>query len=390
MGRSTEVTVINVSDQQEVEGWTFGDLVNYFADEKRLKVVEQIRQQSFRDTESSQIRIINQVSFEFSDTPLAECVTSPQYVREIDWMKNAWPLQYQPPIINSTKRKRERDNIYYPLMQYYCITSSACAYMDFHIDVGGTSFWYHLVSGRKQFILIEPTHDNLVQYENWASSDSKALIFLPDLIKDKSTIIHLQVNEHETIIVPSGWIHSVYTQWDSLAFGGNFLHGYSTDMQNKINEMEIRSLVSDKFRCPYFNITNVFSTNMYLDKLQLIIAGEEKIDIISNRELEQLAFAVEYIVSEYIVVLKSKKNSSTVMHHLATICGNYNSVYDEPNFEDAVKYVLQHQKCDSLKEVLIKLYSSLAAVYNKRNLEDCYYDDSVIIDVNSRSNKWSV
>ena len=30
----------------------------------------------------------------------------------------------------------------------------------------------------------------------------------------------------DTFMIPTGWIHAVYTPADSLVFGGNFLHRY--------------------------------------------------------------------------------------------------------------------------------------------------------------------
>ena len=359
VGNSTEVTIINVPDQQEVEGWTFGDLANYFNNKARTQVV-------------------NQVSFEFSDTLLAKYVAAPELVQEMDWIINAWPPQYQHPrysnsISKSTKVKTRKKTIYYPLIQYYCVTSSAGAYMDFHIDIGGTSFWYHLVSGRKQFVLIEPTKENLLQYEKWIHSDTKTIIFLPYLIKDKSTIIHMVLNENETLFVPSGWIHAVYTPKDSVAFGGNYLQGYSTEMQIRINEMETRSFVAEKFRCPYFNISHVFAINMYIHKLQLLIASRNNNNIISIQELLHLPCLVEYIVCEYNVVLKSKINKACT-----DVCrAKYISVFEEPNFEDAIEFIVQDQNCITLKECLMKLYYALAELYKHNIHQDCYRKTTV-------------
>lgn len=33
------------------------------------------------------------------------------------------------------------------------------------------------------------------------------------------------------MLVPTGWIHAVYTPVDSLVFGGNFLHSLNISMQ---------------------------------------------------------------------------------------------------------------------------------------------------------------
>lgn len=41
--------------------------------------------------------------------------------------------------------------------------------------------------------------------------------------------LHLKAGE--TVLLPSGWIHAVYTPVDSLVFGGNFLTLFSIPLQ---------------------------------------------------------------------------------------------------------------------------------------------------------------
>lgn len=43
----------------------------------------------------------------------------------------------------------------------------------------------------------------------------------------------IEVKQGETLMIPSGWIHSVYTPVDSIVFGGNFLHDLNITMQLK-------------------------------------------------------------------------------------------------------------------------------------------------------------
>jgi len=51
--------------------------------------------------------------------------------------------------------------------------SPAGSYTDFHIDFGGSSVWYHVVSGHKIFLLAPPTPYNWSLYERWASSENQ-------------------------------------------------------------------------------------------------------------------------------------------------------------------------------------------------------------------------
>jgi len=41
------------------------------------------------------------------------------------------------------------------------------------------------------------------------------------------------VKKGETLFIPTGWIHAVYTPADSLVFGGNFLHKLNMELQLK-------------------------------------------------------------------------------------------------------------------------------------------------------------
>jgi F-box/leucine-rich repeat protein 10/11 len=84
--------------------------------------------------------------------------------------------------------------------------------------------------------LIEPTAKNLKEYEKWNSLKNRDEIFFPDLLllnNDLSTCQVLNLEAGNTIFLPSGWIHAVYTPEDSIVFGGNYLHSYAIKMQLK-------------------------------------------------------------------------------------------------------------------------------------------------------------
>ena len=61
--------------------------------------------------------------------------------------------------------------------------------------------------------------------ENW-----KSILFLGDMV-DKC--YKLVAKEGQTVFIPTGWIHAVYTPEDSLVFGGNFLHSLNIQLQLK-------------------------------------------------------------------------------------------------------------------------------------------------------------
>lgn len=136
-------------------------------------------------------KVLNQISLEFRHTPLAAVVKSPQFVRSLDWIDAAWP-----------------EEIGKPQTQYYCLTSTAGCYTDFHVDFGGTSVWYHVLTGEKHFVLISPTTENLKIYEDWLCRPDQSELFLPDLYPDLNDIQKVVLQQSQTLFIPSGWIHA--------------------------------------------------------------------------------------------------------------------------------------------------------------------------------------
>ncbi|CAN0334981.1 unnamed protein product [Pylaiella littoralis] len=196
--------------------------------------------------------ILNMISLEFSDTPLAGMVQSPQLVRDMDLLHRCWP----------EGRKNDGE---FPKVQYYCLMSQGGSYTDFHVDFGGTSVWYHILRGKKEFLLIRPTKKNLELYEGWIRSPTQSQIFFGDLA---DTCYRVVLNAGETLMIPSGWIHAVFTPKPSLVFGGNFLHSLNLPMQLQIHDIEVRAKTAAKFRFPYFKEMMLFTASAFLRTLR--------------------------------------------------------------------------------------------------------------------------
>lgn len=106
-----------------------------------------------------------------------------------------------------------------------------------------------VIQGEKIFWLIPPTKKNLDIYERWTMSGKQGDLFFGDLV-DKCQRVHL--NTGDSLMIPSGWIHAVYTPVDSIVFGGNFLHSFNIPMQLRVAQLEERLHVPPRFRFPYF------------------------------------------------------------------------------------------------------------------------------------------
>jgi JmjC domain, hydroxylase len=291
IGHHWPVRVMDVEHQEELHGWTLGDLVHSFEDEGRLRFCDgsnsngedpklDENKQHSRSTDShfakrkaaakacqslishqNRPRTLNQISLEFSQTKLASRVKSPQFVRDLAW-------QYLKP--SDTP------------VQYYCLTSQQGCYTDFHVDFGGSHVWYHVLSGVKMFCLISPTKANLRIYEEWLGHQNQASIFLPNLIKNPQEVLTVNLCTSQTLSIPTGWIHAVYTPEDAIVLGGNFLHGFDIAIQLETNEIEERTRVVQSHRFPYFKDIHFCAGASYLQKLRAKTLAKRELDNIPD------------------------------------------------------------------------------------------------------------
>jgi len=102
-----------------------------------------------------------------------------------------------------------------------------------------------------------------------------------------------KVNLHagNTMIIPTGWIHAVYTPQDALVFGGNFLHSYNAALQLQVREIEIATHVPKKFCFPLFSRLCWYVGDKYLLDLR---AKED----FTPRVLDSIEALSDFLVSE--------------------------------------------------------------------------------------------
>mgnify|MGYP005992006443 CR=1 FL=1 len=220
---------IDVAAQEEIAGFTLGKWAKYYCSRSHSK-------------------ILNVISLEFSKTPLRHLVRSPSVVRQLDWIDAVWP---------SSRRAAGQ----YPAVQYYCLMSVAGCYTDFHVDFGGTSVWYHVFKGEKRFLFIPPSTKNIAKYAEWTTSPKQSSTFFADWTPGQCFEVTLK--QGHTMIIPTGWIHAVYTPKDSLVFGGNFLHGLGMAKQLEIYEMEVATRVPRKFCFPFYEHIHWYAAAYY-------------------------------------------------------------------------------------------------------------------------------
>ncbi|CAF4902383.1 unnamed protein product [Pieris macdunnoughi] len=218
-GAQLEVEVIDVRKQSTLR-MPLSDFVEYFE----------------TPPEHRDDKVLNVLSLEFSETNMSPLVEPPGLARRLDWAERVWA--------GGAAEGRPK-----PAVQKYCLMSAGGSYTDYHVDFGGTTVWYHVLHGRKIFYLVPPTSTNLALYQQWSAANNQNEKFFGDMVEWYGTA---ELCAGETLFIPSGWIHAVYTPCDSLVFGGNLLHSYAIEMQLQIYEIESRVETPTMFRYPLF------------------------------------------------------------------------------------------------------------------------------------------
>ncbi|CAD5222081.1 unnamed protein product [Bursaphelenchus xylophilus] len=215
-----------------IQPFTKIDVFDHSTEKTKNMLVKTVAEEMVKPADN-RLGPLNMLSLEVSYHKLGELVEPPRLVRELDWAKYIFPKEFE--------------HRQYSKVEKYAIFTMARSYTDFHIDFAGTSVWYHVKKGLKYFFLIEPSLENLQIFEEHKNAYHSGVHvgFFGDVITGKCTCIKLTAGQ--TLILPSGWIHAVYTPEDSLVFGGNFLHSFSIPTQIEVRGQETRGQVQKKF-----------------------------------------------------------------------------------------------------------------------------------------------
>ncbi|KAI3657192.1 hypothetical protein MP638_007469 [Amoeboaphelidium occidentale] len=259
------VEIMDVHTQEPLVGWKMNDWADYFHSTEKQK-------------------LLNVISLEVSDTEFGQSIQRPAIVRELDWVDKYWPKDLEGK----------------PKVQKYCLMSPAGCWTDFHVDFGGTSVYYHLLSGKKFFYMIPPTPENLRMYLRFSTSPEQSKIFFADWVRK---CFQITLHAGETMLIPSGWIHGVYTPEDSIVIGGNLLHNFAARMQLSVYNLEDNCKIPQLYRFPN-----------YQKLCWLVLAGVENrlrknLNSFSEREIVQLSALPDFLF-KLIMKLNDKNGPS--------------------------------------------------------------------------------
>lgn len=202
-------------------------------------------------------RLFNVVSLSLAGTPLELGVVPPRAVRDLDLAADVWSPRPGPGAWEDAAP---------PKVQLYALMSPAGSFTDWHVDFGGSSVWYHLVEGEKVFALCPPTERNLKAFKAWASSPRQGRTLFTAHTEGCRKVV---VRAGETVLIPGGWPHAVFTPQHSIAVGGNFLHSVGLRQQLEVWGLEDALGVKPDFRYPAFKRLMWYAAETYRERLRL-------------------------------------------------------------------------------------------------------------------------
>lgn len=257
VGADHPIEVMDVLSQQGVQpGWNMQKWCDYFCGDT-----------SARD------RIRNVISLEVSEVDgVGKQFRRPQLVCEMDLADKVWEycVSRETELAANSKRKTSPR----PAVTKYCLMSVENSFTDFHIDFGGTLVYYTVISGAKSFLMFPPTIANLQIYQNWCLESNQNYMWLPDYKtrvaggRGKLELLEggfkVSLSAGDVFMIPSGWIHAVYTPSDSVVIGGNYLTLTDMKVQLQIARVERATNVPTKYRFPMFNKLLWFTSWYYL------------------------------------------------------------------------------------------------------------------------------
>lgn len=282
-----EIPTIDVRTQEEGPMFTIRDVQRYF-----------------RTPIEKRERLLNIVSFNLGLTELDGFVVPPRIVRDLDLVRRAWPRnavarfqeedvwnpfaflyfpeeeegeteeneeedlerqQGQQGTCNDTDTTKARYGVYAaPQTMTYLLLGPAGAYTDWHMDMGGSSVWYHVIQGKKVFMAAPDTQHNVDAFLRWSSSEEQ-VTFLGTHLEH---CVRVTLHPGDTMFLPGGWLHAVSTPKDSIVIGGNYVNPMRLDQALNVVGVEQSLNVSRDARYPKYEMLMYYAACDFIRRIE--------------------------------------------------------------------------------------------------------------------------
>ena len=122
-----------------------------------------------------------------------------------------------------TLDERNLSRRWWPKQSTFCLFTMQGASMSYHLDLWATAVLYVVLWGVKLFVVAPPTKHNLGLLRSWQESGGdgrrEAHARFPAELEQAQIAVLLQ---HQALLLPSGWVHAVFTPVDSSTLGWNW------------------------------------------------------------------------------------------------------------------------------------------------------------------------
>jgi len=109
---------------------------------------------------------------------------------------------------------------WWPTPPVFLLFSMQGTSMGYHLDLWATAVFYFVLWGQKMFVVAPPTPSNLRAFQAWQQSDERAGVGeFPAKLEGAKL---LTLTQGQSLMLPSGWIHAVFTPEDSCVLGWNW------------------------------------------------------------------------------------------------------------------------------------------------------------------------
>lgn len=152
-----------------------------------------------------------------------------------------------------------------------------------------------------------PSEQNLKLYRKWCMN-TKGLMspldgenwFLGYKLEDCCRIV---IKAGDTFMLPTGWIHAVFTPVDSIAFGGNFIHGLNMKLQLECDRIDKDCKLDKQYRFPLYTALHWCAAAYYLRCFKKDSSMEQDLHGFLGHDIRKVAKCEKYGIPSLIKVL---------------------------------------------------------------------------------------
>ncbi|KAI5448823.1 JmjC domain-containing histone demethylation protein 1 [Naganishia albida] len=175
----------------------------------------------------------------------------------------------------------------------YFMSSKAGSFSPWHVDATGEVHWLTVMRGIKWVFILPLTQSVLrVWYKAEHGSIRADLLWLPDVCTDTPVVKQI-VGPGQSILFPSGCLHAVYTETDSLALAGGWVDEYNLSNHLSFRKLELKTRTLKVNRFSQFERVCWLLGQEYAERW-----SEKKRTVPIRQFMQQIHGLIEFLMEE--------------------------------------------------------------------------------------------